>query len=106
MRARLAAALLLIAGCTTPPPETPPDAAISARVRSALSSAGISSGYPMRIHTTNGVVRLSGFAHDDTQQFRAGTIAAKTEGVVGVENHLVIMPRQGNPHSHEGGGSR
>jgi osmotically-inducible protein OsmY len=102
---RLAAVLFLLAGCSTPAPETPPDAAISARVRSSLSSAGISSGYPMRIHTTNGVVRLSGFAHDDTEQFRAAAIAAKTDGVVAVENHLVIMPDQGNPHSH-GGGNR
>jgi osmotically-inducible protein OsmY len=106
VRARLAAALFLLMGCSTPSPETAPDAAISARVRSALSSAGISPGYPMRIHTTNGVVRLSGFAHDGTQQSRAATIAAETEGVLAVENHLVIMPRRGNPHSRGGSGNR
>jgi osmotically-inducible protein OsmY len=105
MRAYSAAALFLatsIVGCAAPAPESPADAAVSANVRSALSSAGISSGYPLRVHTTNGVVRLSGFARNDAQQYRAGAVASSTTGVTGVENHLVIMPAQGSPHSHQG----
>jgi osmotically-inducible protein OsmY len=105
MRAYSAAALFLlasIAGCAAPAPESPADAAVSANVRSALSMAGVSSGYPLRVHTTNGVVRLSGFARDDAQQYRAGAIASSTAGVTAVENHLVIMPDHGNPHSHQG----
>lgn len=97
--AQSAAALSLLlgaAGCATTQSESSADAATSARVRSALSSAGIRPDYPFRIETKNGVVELFGFVSDGAQQHLAGEITASTAGVHAVANHILVMPDRGS----------
>lgn len=94
-----------MAACTPAPPESPRDAAVSARVERELASAGIRSGYPLHVRTENGNVTLSGFAMNDAQRVRAGAAAATVPGVSSVENHLVVMPPKGNPNPPQGSAS-
>jgi hypothetical protein len=91
----------ILAACQSPlPPETPQDAAISAKVRSALAAVNIGRAYsrPLRIETVNGHVDLHGFVHDDAEVYKAGVVAARVPGVTGVENHLQMLPALGNPN--------
>jgi hypothetical protein len=99
MRISPATGILLfacIAGCSAPLPESESDAAVSSRVRSGFSEAGIMPGYAMRVRTTDGVVWLSGYARNEAQKNQVETIATSTEGVKGVENHLEVMPPPGD----------
>jgi osmotically-inducible protein OsmY len=89
-----------LAACQNPAvQETPQDAAISARVHSALAAVNIGRAYsrPLRIETVNGHVDLHGFVRDDAEVYKAGVVAARVPGVIGVENHLQMLPMQGNP---------
>jgi hyperosmotically inducible protein len=106
--ARLAMAfalLAVVAGCQDPAAqESPADAAVSARVRSALAAINVGRDYssPMQVETTDGVVELRGFVSNHEQIYSAGVVAARVKGVSRVENHLRRMPPQGpNPYQEE-----
>jgi osmotically-inducible protein OsmY len=97
-RAAALGLLVALAGCQGPASrENPADAAISARVRSALAAINIGRDYssPVQVETTDGVVELRGFVAHRYLIYSAGVVAARTKGVGRVENHLRRMPPQG-----------
>ena len=66
------------------------DAAISARVRTALNSGGLDPAQ-IDVSTSNGVVRLTGFARDQQTIERAETEARRVPGVTAVLNDLQLL---------------
>jgi osmotically-inducible protein OsmY len=69
------------------------DAAITAKVTSALTAAGVANPLKVNVTTENGVVQLSGFLDSEDKAKRAGEIASKVEGVKRVYNDIRIAPR-------------
>jgi hyperosmotically inducible protein len=115
MDARKAVALVLVAsycaaqsaGCTSPSGERSgassgassraravlDDAALTAKVTSALTAAGVANPLKINVTTENGVVQLSGFLDSEDKARRAGEIASQVEGVKRVYNDIRIVPR-------------
>jgi hyperosmotically inducible protein len=69
------------------------DAALTARVTTALSAAGIANPLKINVSTENGVVQLSGFLDSQDKARRAGEIARQVEGVKQVYNDIRVVPR-------------
>jgi hyperosmotically inducible periplasmic protein len=71
------------------------DAALTARVKTALAAAGAS---PLSINVTTtqgGIVQLSGFVERPEDAQRAGEIARQVKGVQRVYNDIRVVPRLG-----------
>ncbi len=68
------------------------DAAITARVKSALAQASDLKGQDVNVDTYRGVVQLSGFVDDAAVAARAVAIAGKVPGVASVKNDMRIKP--------------
>jgi hyperosmotically inducible periplasmic protein len=68
------------------------DAAISAKVRTALAADPALSALKIDVSTHDGVVELSGPAPDLRARERAEVLAAAPAGVVRVDNRLVVSP--------------
>ena len=66
------------------------DAAITTAVNAKIAGDPRLSVLQVNVDTVNGRVLLRGTAPDATSSERAGQLAASVEGVVGVENQLVI----------------
>ena len=95
------------AGCTTPSGEGSrassgassgaravlDDAALTAKVTSALTAAGVANPFKINVTTEKGVVQLSGFVDSEDKARRAGEIASQVEGVKQVYNDIRIAPR-------------
>jgi hyperosmotically inducible protein len=68
------------------------DAAITAKVKTALLRDDIVKGLDVKVQTFRGSVQLSGFVDNETQQLRAEDIARATPGVVEVVNNTQLKP--------------
>jgi osmotically-inducible protein OsmY len=68
------------------------DAALTAKVTSALTAAGIANPLKINVSTENGVVQLSGFIDSEDKARRAGEIARQVEGVKRLYNDIRIAP--------------
>lgn len=66
------------------------DAAITAAVKTALAADPALSALRIEVNTTDGVVRLDGPAPDARARQRAEMLAAAPQGVVRVDNRLVV----------------
>lgn len=71
------------------------DAAITAKVKSALVAEPDLSSMDVNIETEKGVVQLFGFVENQDQIDRAGKLAAAVEGVKSVKNDLKVDTSQG-----------
>lgn len=71
------------------------DATITARVKSALVADPTLSALEIDVDTAAGVVTLTGDVDTASALERATTLARETEGVVSVENRLVVVPASG-----------
>ena len=67
-------------------------AAISAKVRTAQAADPALSALKIGVTTREGVVELTGPAPDERSRERAQVLAAAPEGVVRVDNRLVVSP--------------
>lgn len=74
-------------------PDKVRDAAIAASVSSALAREASLHGFSIDVDSAGGRVVLQGLAPDLDARARAGSIAARVDGVQAVENHLRIAPR-------------
>jgi len=91
------------AGCTSPSGERAQgssrastvleDAALTARVTTALTAAGVANPFKINVTTENGVVQLSGFVDSEDKARRAGEIARQVEGVKRLYNDIRVAPR-------------
>lgn len=66
------------------------DGWITMKVKGSLAFRKHVSAKDTEVHTTNGVVTLSGIADSDTQKQRTGDYAKDVEGVTEVRNELVV----------------
>ena len=93
-----AAALALLAACASKETEAPrgagetgSDAALTARVKSAIATdVGARTAAAINIETYRGVVQLTGFADSREQAARAEEAAKKVDGVRSVKNDVRI----------------
>jgi hyperosmotically inducible protein len=68
------------------------DAAITAKVKSALIADPDVKALSIDVDTKNNVVTLNGSADTQAQADKAKTIAQGVEGVKSVESHLTVKP--------------
>lgn len=68
------------------------DAAVTARVKSALIQTDGVSALDMSVETSEGVVQLSGFVDNEDQIELAEDVAEQQEGVREVKNDLRVEP--------------
>lgn len=66
------------------------DAAITAKVKTALLGDSGLKSFSISVKTYKNVVQLSGFVNSDEVKARAGDIAAGVSGVRSVRNDLVV----------------
>jgi hyperosmotically inducible protein len=66
------------------------DAAITAKVKTALLGDSGLKSFSISVKTYKNVVQLSGFVNSDEVKARAGDIAAGVSGVWSVRNDLVV----------------
>jgi len=85
-----------IAGCASPPekasvPETSNDAALTAKVKSAIATdVGARAASSINVETYKGVVQLSGFVDSRDMANRALDAAKKVSGVKTLKNELRV----------------
>jgi hyperosmotically inducible protein len=70
------------------PVETTADAAITAKVKTAMAADKNVSASHIDVDTVRGVVSLNGTVKDDTERHRAVEIARNVSGVVSVQDNL------------------
>ena len=88
-----------IAGCASKPEERPSstvgsmleDAALTARVKTALAAAGISPTAVQVTTTQGGIVQLSGFVNSRDDARRAAEIARNIDGVKQLYDDIRIV---------------
>jgi len=66
------------------------DATISTKVRAQLVQAQSLKAFDIHVETMQGTVQLSGFVDTRTQKDQAGTIAQAVNGVVAVQNNILV----------------
>jgi len=95
----LAAALLAVgtSACTSTPTqqsvgEYVDDAAVTARVKTALARADQVDWTAINVETYRGVVSLSGFVDSEEMAERAVMVASKVTGVKTVRNDMRVKP--------------
>lgn len=70
--------------------ETATDVAITTKVKAALAADGALSAMDIEVDTDAGRVALVGTAPDETAKERATSLVTAIEGVVAVENRLIV----------------
>lgn len=70
------------------------DAAITARVKTALIKSDKVNANSVNVDTYRGVVQLSGFVESEAMMREAGQIARGVDGVTTVRNDLRLTPRR------------
>jgi hyperosmotically inducible periplasmic protein len=95
----LAAALGVsqMAGCASQPTSRSSgrfidDAALTAKVKTALMRERDVTAHDVNVTTYRGVVQLSGFVENENEARRAGEVARNVEGVREVYNDLRVAP--------------
>lgn len=93
-RSLLLGSVLLDVGCSTTEPVNQPleEVATSARIRSALGAELGVEDSELFVSTDDGLVLLQGIVADEEQKRRAGMIALRAPGVIGVVNELEHGP--------------
>lgn len=74
------------------------DAAITARVKSALIAARIANAAAIEVKSFNGEVGLGGVVYSDLSKAKAASIAGAVPGVTAVRNDLQVQKRPGADH--------
>lgn len=70
------------------------DAAITAKVKTALIDDELTKASQINVETRAGVVQLGGFVNTDAERDRATQVARSVSGVKEVRNDLQIKPKQ------------
>jgi hyperosmotically inducible protein len=70
------------------------DAALTAKVKSALIADESTKGTQINVETRDGVVQLAGFVNTDAERDHATQVARGVSGVKDVRNDLEIKPKQ------------
>jgi hyperosmotically inducible protein len=70
------------------------DAAITAKIKTALLQDPEVSGLAINVETFKGTVQLSGFANTERERQRAGTLARLVEGVQSIQNDIELKQAQ------------
>ncbi len=91
----LVTASALFTGCAgTPTRESTGEyidnAAITARVKTALISDPVTKARDITVESFRGTVQLSGFVNSSEEKTRAEQVARAVDGVVAVQNSLVV----------------
>ena len=85
-----------LAGCASDSDRTAgqtlDDAAITAKVKTALSTQRDIKTSDVNVNTHQGIVQLAGFVHSEEAARRAAEIARNVSGVKSVKNDLVVVP--------------
>ena len=87
-----------LAGCASSPQSRSAggfvdDAALTAKVKTALARDKDVSALDVNVTTYRGVVQLSGFVQDENEARKAGDVARNVNGVKDVYNDLRVAPR-------------
>lgn len=81
------------AGTSRTAGEVTSDAALTAKVKTALAAdAGLATAANVNVQSYRGVVQLNGFVNSRDEIQRAGDVARRVEGVSKVENNLQVKP--------------
>jgi hyperosmotically inducible protein len=96
---RVLITVLFLAACTATPTDESTgeyidDAAITAKVKTALVQDPEVSGLAINVETFKGTVQLSGFANTGRERQRAGTLARSVEGVQSIQNDIQLKQAQ------------
>jgi hyperosmotically inducible periplasmic protein len=87
--------LILLAGCSLfsrgKPQGIANDTTLQAEVQTALSREPTLTGAQINVHSTDGVVELSGSVRSTAMKSRAGLVAASVRGVIQVHNDLLVQ---------------
>lgn len=83
---------LSIAACTRTKTAAQPvdDAAVTAKVETAISQDPALKAMEIEVETDEGTVQLSGFVDTPGMIVRAGEIARQVSGVLAVQNNLMV----------------
>ena len=66
------------------------DSVITTKIKSQLANDDFLKSFQISVETRKGVVQLSGFVDSKDAVNKAGKIADKVEGVISVENDLIV----------------
>jgi len=93
----LGVVLGLVAGCASTATDESTgqmvdSAVITTNVKAALAGQELDTLLNIEVETFRDVVQLSGFVDSEEEKSMAGQIAEEVEGVVRVENSLVVKP--------------
>jgi hyperosmotically inducible protein len=97
LRSALLAFMLSLAACaSTPEQESTGEffdsSLITAKIKNKLVDDPITGVFRIKVVTYKGVVQLSGFVNSAAEKQHAEIIANSVEGVVKVENSLLVTP--------------
>ena len=87
-----------LAGCSSTPTshsadQFTDDAALTAKVKTALAKDSQVPAHDVNVTTYRGVVQLSGFVNNEDIARRAGEVARRVDGVRNVYNDLRVVPQ-------------
>lgn len=96
-RSLLLALLLVTTACTSTPDQESTgelfdNSLITAKIKAKLFDDPVTSGFRIKVDTFKGVVQLSGFVYTNDERKRAVRIASQVEGVIKIENDLIVTP--------------
>lgn len=92
------ALMYALAGCTSTPTEKSAgevvdDAAITGKVKAALTDDEVTKARDIKVETYKGVVQLAGFVDTSAEKTRAGEVARAVGGVKEVRNDIEVQTR-------------
>jgi osmotically-inducible protein OsmY len=92
-------AIMMVSGCNVFRGESTPgqyvdDVGITANVKSKLLESGKVDGLDVNVDSTNGNVKLTGWASTPTEAKTAGDLARSVEHVKSVDNQLKIKDKK------------
>jgi osmotically-inducible protein OsmY len=92
----LAAGLLSVSACSSPPPDTNQyltDVDVTNKAKAAIYSDPITKDSAITVNTVKGVVQLTGTVPSEAVKEKAGNLARGASGAFGVKNDLqVVVP--------------
>jgi len=97
--AAMTVAIIMMSGCNvfrgqSTPGQYVDDVAITANVKSKLLDSGKVDGLDVNVDSTNGNVKLTGWASSPTEAKTAGDLARTVEHVKSVDNQLKIKEKK------------
>jgi hyperosmotically inducible protein len=96
----LAATLLSVAGCSSPPPDTTQylaDVDVTNKAKAAIFTDPLTKDGQIDVSTTKGVVQLTGVVSSEAAKERAGYLARHVSGAFGLKNDLQIANPEPQP---------